>query len=360
MLINEEKKTDNRGKDLLKLLTETNGFPGYEKDVREVLKSELSGYVDQLYTDRMGNLIAVKNEAATGPHLALCAHMDEVGLMVRWIDASGLIRFESWGVDLRVLVSKVVKIGPNKITGVIGSKPIHKQKPEEREKAHSLDNLYIDIGTTTKADTEKLVSIGDYVAFDSPLTEFGEHKLKGKAFDDRVGCAVLTELLKSDTKNKITAVFSVQEEVGTRGAAVAANRISADLVLIVEGTICADTSGVDPHNQVTVQGKGPVVSLVDRGSIYLKPYVDSVIKVAEANGLPWQYRKTGMGGTDATRYHTAKGGTPVIGLAVPVRYIHSPVSVLDFRDYENLVKLVKKYEEAFATLVNENGGLYGR
>ncbi len=333
--------------DFLKKLTDVSGLPGYERAVREILKAELEPHVDKLYSDRLGNLIAVKNENATGRHLAMCAHMDEVGLVVKGIDKDGLIRFESWGVDLRIIVAKAVKIGDASVLGVIGAKPIHKQKKEERDKAFTADELFIDIGVTTKEAAEKLVQPGNYVAFCSEFRRLGDHKIKAKALDDRAGCAVLVAVLKSDTKNKITAVFSAQEEVGTRGAAAAANGVFADLLLNVEGTICADTSGVEPHGRVTTQGEGPCISLVDRGSLYSKQYVDAITRVADENGIPWQYRRTGMGGTDAAMFHTAHTGTPAIGLAIPCRYIHSPVSVMDVRDFENAIKLALAFERAF-------------
>ncbi len=326
---------------LLKRLTEAMGLPGFEKEVREIIKEELSGHVDRLYTDRIGNLIAIKNGNATGPHTVLCAHMDEVGMVVKGIDATGLIRFGSWGCDPRVLVSKQVKVGDKKINGVIGSKPIHQQKPEERTKAHTVDDMYIDIGLFNKADAEKLVSVGDYVGFATEYREFGDNKAMSKALDDRVGCAAIIEVLKSDTKSKITAVFTAQEEVGCRGSAVASNNITADIAIIVEGTICADTIKEEHDKSVTYMGKGPAVSLLDRGTVYRKDCVERVLGTAQAQGIPIQVRRTGMGGTDAMRFSQAKEGMAVIGLAVPCRYIHSPVSVVDLNDYENLIKLLK-------------------
>jgi len=325
---------------LLKKLTEACGLPGFEDEVRNIIREELIGFVDHIWIDKMGNLIAEKNSKATGSHIALSAHMDEVGLCVKHINKDGSIRFASWGVDQRLLPSMRVLVGSNKITGVIGTKPIHLQKKEEWNKVYDIDSLYIDIGCDTKEECEKLVTIGDFVAFDSKYTEFGEGKVKVKALDDRVGCATIIEILKSNTNCKITGVFCVQEEIGLRGSAVASKWLDADLLINIEGTIGADLEGIPEHEHVTTQGAGPAISLMDNTSIYLRKYVDEVVRVAEANNIPYQYRRTGMGGTDAGNFHTEGGGIPCIGLAVPCRYIHSPVSVMTKSDYDNLIRLI--------------------
>ncbi len=324
---------------LLKKLVSVNGLPSYEDMVRETIKQEIGSFVDSMYTDRLGNLIAVKNSGAQGKHIALCAHMDEVGMVVAKITDSGAIKFKSWGVNEKVLVTKVVKIGEKGITGVIGAKPCHITNPEERTKIYELKDLYIDIGADSKGEAEKLIEIGDYVAFDSEYREFGDNKIKAKALDDRVGCSAIIELLKSNVSQKITAVFTVQEEIGMRGSITAANQVFADLVLNLEGTVCADHE-TDENFHVTSLGCGPAISLRDRNSVYLKPYRDFAVNTAKKHGIPCQFRRTDAGGTDAANFHVAHSGTPVIGLAVPSRYIHSPVSVIDKRDYENLVSLI--------------------
>ena len=334
---------------LLKKLTEINGLPSWEDDIRAAIKEEIKDHVDSMHTDRLGNIIAVKNEAAAGAHIGLSAHMDEAGLVIKRIEKNGLIKFESWGVLPKILVSKTVKIGKDQVPGVIGAKPIHLQKPEERETVLELDRIYIDIGATSKEDTEKYVQPGDYIAFDSEYREFGKNKIKAKALDDRLGCAAIIELLRSEIPHKLTAVFCVQEEVGIRGSAVAANQVFADLFINIEGTICADSEDIDEHMRVTAHGQGPALSIKDSSSIYLRKYYQKMIDTAKENDIPIQFRRTGAGGTDAFSYHTAHGGTPVIGLAVPCRYIHTPVSMCDKRDYENMIALVKAF------ILNYNG-----
>ncbi|MBM7614102.1 M42 family metallopeptidase [Alkaliphilus hydrothermalis] len=331
---------------LLEKLVNASGVSGNEKEVRKIILEELKGYVDEIKVDRMGNIIAKKNGKKDQPHVVLAAHMDEVGLMVKGIDSAGLIKFAPvGGVDARILVSKVVFVGPDKVPGVIGAKAIHMQKPEERKKALSIDDLYIDIGCKKQEETEKYVSVGDYIVFDGRYTEFGKNRVKAKALDDRVGCAIMIDILKMDLPVTVTGTFTVQEEIGLRGAAVAANQVNADLAIILEGTTCSDVSDVEPHLQVTELDKGPAISLMDNTSIYNRKWVDSLVRTAKENNIPWQYRRTTFGGNDAGRFHLAKSGTPCVSLAVACRYIHSPVSVMSKDDFKNTKELVIKYLE---------------
>ncbi len=332
---------------LLEKLVLANGVSNYEDEVRNLIKEEIKDFVDELKIDRMGNIIAVKNKNATGKHIALSAHMDEVGLVVHSVDEGGLIKFHSLGIDPKVLASKVVSIGEKKVKGVIGGKPIHLQSADERNNTIPTEQLYIDIGAMSKDEALKHVEIGDFVVLDSDFENLGEHKIKGKAFDDRVGCEAIIEVLKSDIKHKITACFVVQEEVGLRGSRVVAKQIDVDLVLNLEGTISADTLVEEEKDAVTTLGLGPALSLKDGRSIYLKEPRDFVVSVAEKYNIPFQYRKSAMGGTDAFSYHTANSGTPVVNISVPCRYIHSPVSVADKRDIENLKLLVFKVIEEY-------------
>lgn len=332
-------------------LTNASGISGSEGYVKKIIREEIEKYTDQIYTDRMGNLIAVKNQDADSAHIALSAHMDEVGLYMKSIDSDGFLKFAPFGIDPRVLVSKTIYIGRNAVPGIIGVKPIHLQNPADRVNAFSLDSMFIDIGATSKEDAEKYVSIGDYAVFESSYREFGSSKIKAKALDDRVGCMAIIEILKKDLPCKITAVFCTQEEIGTRGSAAVASALNADLVINIEGTVCADTSGVDEKDHVTTQGMGPAISLMDTGSIYLRKVVKAAVKVASENGIPYQYRRSGAGGTDGKNYHQSTTGTPVLGISVPCRYIHSPVSVMDKGDYANLLRLA----EACVKYFSKNG-----
>jgi endoglucanase len=291
----------------------------------------------------MGNLIVHKKGKKKGPHIAISAHMDEVGLCITSIEKDGTLKFASWGVDGRLLPSMHVLVGKDKLPGVIGNKPIHLQKAAERRTVYAMSAMYVDFGCETKEEAEKFVSIGDFIAFNSEFTRFGDNQIKAKALDDRVGCTAAIELLKMDLPFTLTGIFCVQEEVGIRGSAMLAKTLDVDLLINIEGTICADMDGIDEDKQVTQLGAGPCLSLLDRTSVYLKKYVDAIAKVGKDENIPFQYRRSGMGGTDAGSYHTGGAGTPCIGIAVPCRYIHSPVSVMNINDLENLIKLVKAF-----------------
>jgi len=325
---------------LLKQLSEALGVSGNEHEVREIIKDAVKGLVDEIRVDTLGNLIAVKGKGKR-PRVMVAAHMDEVGLMVSWIEKNGLLRFRKvGGIDDRVLVSKTVLVGKERVPGVIGAKAIHLQEPKERENPLRYEDLYIDIGAKSKEEAEKKVKLGDFVAFATRFEEFGQRKAKGKAFDDRVGCTVLIEALKGQYDFELNAVFTVQEEVGLRGATVAAYDVDPEMALVLEGTTCSDTPGTDPEGYATEVGKGPALSLMDASSIANKRMVQEMVRLAQEHGLPYQFRRTTMGGNDAGRIHLTREGVPSASLSVPCRYIHSPVSVISLDDLENAVKLL--------------------
>ncbi|WP_425448654.1 M42 family metallopeptidase [Dethiothermospora halolimnae] len=338
---------------LLKRLTETNGLSGNEKEVRNLIIEEIKDYVDDIEVDRIGNIIAHKKGKVDAPKVMVAAHMDEVGLIVTGIQESGLIKFTAvGGLDQRILVSKTVKIGKDNIPGVIGAKPIHLQKKGERKKALQMNQLYIDIGVDNKKQAEKVVKIGDYIAFDSNYVEFGKDLVKAKGLDDRVGCGALIELLKSDTNISIHAAFTVMEEVGLVGAGPAGYTIDPDIAIILEGTTCSDVPDVDSHLLATELGKGPAISLMDRTTYFNKNFRDIIVEVAKENNIPYQFRRTTFGGNDSGKIHMAKEGAISATISVPCRYIHSPVSVMNKNDYENAKKLLKAIIERI-----EKGGI---
>lgn len=327
---------------LLKTLTESSGLSGNEKEVRDIIIAEIKDYCTTIKTDRIGNIIAFKEGKPSSKKIMVTAHMDEVGLMVKDIDSSGLIKFLSvGGIDKRILVSKTVLIGNDKIPGVIGAKPIHLQKRNEWSNALNMSDLYIDIGAKSKEDAEKYVSIGDYVAFDSKYTEFGDNLIKAKALDNRVGCAILIDLIKNLNDISFYGVFTVMEEVGLVGAGPAAYEVDPDISIILEGTLCYDIPKLESHMVPTYIGGGPAISLVDRTTIYNHKLRDRVVQVANKNDIPYQFRKTSMGGNDSGKIHTTRDGSLTTTISVPCRNIHSPVSVMSLEDYNNTSKLVK-------------------
>jgi len=337
---------------LLKRLTEACGGPGQEHEVRDLIRSEVTGLVDEIRTDALGNLITVKNGSKSGPRVMLAAHMDEVTLMILSIEKSGLLKFSPiGGIDPRVLVAKSVVIGKNRVPGVIGSKPIHLQRPEERQKALTIDELYIDIGASKKEEAEKLVSIGDLAYFTTKFAEIGPDKYKAKALDDRVGCAMLIDILRDNYQFPLYGVFTVQEEVGLRGAGTAAYQVQPDIAIVLEGTTASDVPEIPEHKHATSVGKGPCLTLMDSSVIPDQRLTAKLLKLAAEHNIPVQYRRNTAGGTDAGKIQQSRTGVRVAVVALPCRYIHSPVSVCSKSDYENAVKLVK----AFLRSIEEGG-----
>ncbi|CAK7016936.1 M42 family metallopeptidase [Tissierella sp.] len=327
---------------LLKQLTELLGVSGNEKEVRDFIISEIKDYVDSFKIDRIGNIIAYKKGKDTNKTLMVTAHMDEVGLLVKEIDNMGLLKFTTvGGIDKRILVSKPVLVGKDKIMGVIGAKPIHLQKREEWMRALSIDELYIDIGAKSKEEAEKLVSIGDYVSFASDYVEFGESLVKAKALDNRVGCSMLVNLIKEVKDVSFYAVFTVMEEVGLVGAGPAAYEVNPDISIVLEGTLCYDMPKLDTHLVPTYLNKGPAISLIDRTTVFNHEFRKKIVSIAEKNNIPYQYRKTSMGGNDSGKIHTTKEGSITTTISVPCRYIHSPASVMSKNDYDNTYLLLK-------------------
>ena len=327
---------------LLKTLSELNGTSGAEGSVRDFLRKQLEPFVDTIVIDKMGNLIATKNAHLPGPKIMLAAHMDEVALMITEITSDGYLKFQPvGGIDARILVSKPVQINET-LVGVIGAKAIHLQKRSERKRALPFDKLYIDIGAKSKEDAAGKVKLGDYAYFMTKCEPFGEGLYKGKAFDDRVGCALLVELLKKDYAFPLVAAFTVQEEVGLRGAKVAAYHVAPDFAIVLEGTVTADVSDREEAGWVTELGKGPACSLMDRTTLYSPKLVQWVVNLARKKGIPLQFRRGTSGGNDAGSIHISKAGIPTIVLSVPCRYIHSFVSVISEHDYAACFKLVEE------------------
>lgn len=345
----------------LKKLASLDGVSGDEAAVRDYIISLVKDHVDDYYIDNLGNLITYKKGNGDGPKVMLDAHMDEVGLMVSYINSDGLLKFQTiGGIEARVLVGKRVRIGEKKVPGVIGFKPIHLQSPKERIGAVDRKSLTIDIGAKDREQAESKVEIGDRVAFAYDPVEFGDNKLMAKALDNRAGCAALTEILKHDYECDIYGCFTVQEEVGLKGAKTASFRVMPDIAIVLEGTTCYDVPDTKEHSMSTICGKGPALTFMDRTVITDRELVMHIANVAENNGIPYQYKKTVSGGTNAGRIQVNGTGVKVAVIAVPCRYIHTPVSVIDISDFENMINLAKKVLETIPvsmTLYREQGGI---
>lgn len=332
----------------LKELSEASGISSREQEIRDLIREYVKPNVDEVFTDSLGNLYAVKGKDKEGPKVMLAAHMDEVGLMITNIEKNGLLRFSPvGGVDPRVLVSKPVAIGKNKVIGVIGAKAIHLQRPEERSQVLGYDDLYIDIGASDDDEAKKLVKTGDVAVFTTKFQELGD-LLLGKAFDDRAGCTALIELTKCDFTCPVYFVFTVQEEVGLRGAGPASYRVAPDVALVLEGTTASDVGETDEANYSTTLGEGPAVTIMDRSVISHPGVVSMLFRLATENGIPLQMKRTITGGTDAGKISLSRGGVPTAVMAVPCRYIHSPVTVMNYNDLQHMVKLAEIFVQEIA------------
>ena len=327
---------------ILKELSEAFGVSGNEGEVREVIIEAVKDHVDEVRVDTLGNLITFKRGTGDSPlKVMLAAHTDEVGLMIVHIEKNGLLRFyKVGGIDDRILPSKVVRIGKDRIPGVIGAKPIHLLKQEERKRVVKVEDMVIDIGVSSQEEAEKLVKRGDYAAFATPFAELGD-VVKGKAFDDRAGCAVLVELVKERYPSDLYAVFTVQEEMGARGARVAAYAVAPDVAFALEGTIADDLPKKKDTSPTTQLGAGPAITIMDRSVIADKRLVKLLVETAKEEGIPYQFKQPGVGGTDAGRIHLTREGVPSTVVSVPCRYIHAPACLLSLTDFENTVRLMK-------------------
>lgn len=336
---------------LLRKLSEAYGPPGYEDEVRQIMEKELGKVADEVFVDNLGNVIAVHK--GNSPKIMLTAHMDEVALLITHIDKNGFLRFHTLGgIDPRVLYSQEVAIrtGSEIIHGYIGAKPPHLLKPEERKRVLDIDQLFIDIGISSKKEAEKLgISIGSTATFVSRFRELKNNRVMGKAFDDRAGCTALIEVMKrtKDSPCTIYAVATVQEEVGLRGARTATWQVEPDMGLAIEGTTASDTPGTPEHLTSTKMGYGPAITIADRSVITNPKILRRLIETAKKNNIPFQFKRTVSGGTDAGVIHLTKKGIPTGVVSIPCRYIHSPLSILDLNDLENAIKLVNAFIRSY-------------
>lgn len=336
---------------LLKEYTEAFGVSGCEREIRQAIMKSLPESLET-HTDKLGNLIT--RIKGNGKKVMLAAHMDEVGFIVKYIGGDGRIKFAPvGGIDSRILISKRVVFLKNRVIGVIGSKPIHLQGREEASSPVDFRDLYIDIGADSKEEAMKYVRQGDYAAFDSCYVDMGRF-IKSRALDDRVGCAIITELLEDnvtclrdngaclqgDANIDLYGVFTVMEEAGLRGAGAAAFAIEPDIAIVIEGTTCADIA-CDEKDYVTTPGMGPAISIMDRTSAANGKFLKKIVEIADKNNIPYQFRRGTMGGNDAGRIHRSKNGCITATISVPTRYIHSPISMINKKDFENTLMLVR-------------------
>jgi len=329
---------------ILRELSDAFGVSGNEDDVRAIVLNAVRAHVDEIKIDAMGNVLAVKHGTGQDPlRVMLAAHMDEIGLMVVGHDDNGFLKVRSvGGIDPRLLPGTLFSVGPERLPGVIGVKPVHLLQSGEAKKVSKIEDLAVDIGAQNKDEAEKLAPLGTYATFATRFREL-ESTVSGKAFDDRAGCAVLVELLRGEPFTfDLHAAFTVQEEVGLRGARVAAFAIDPDCAFALEGTIADEIPKEKDASPTTRLGKGPAITVMDRSFIADRRLVRLLIDTAEDQDIPYQIKQPGLGGTDAGAIHLAREGVPSATVAVPSRYIHSPVALLSMDDFDNTVRLMRE------------------
>ncbi len=337
------------GIELIEKLSRSFGPTSCEGEVADAIREELAGLPVALQSDRMGNLVAHLAGPEGAPRVMLSAHMDEVGFMITEIDDDGFLRFDTLGgIDPRVLCGRNVLIGDEnkRVAGVIAAKGIHLQSADERKKCPEQEQMYIDVGARDREDAEQMVSLGDFGVFDTPFATFGKDGsyLRGKALDDRMGCALLIEVLRSVADGQLPLdlwfCFTVREEIGKSGALVTANRIAPDAAIVLETTAIADLPDVADACRVAKVGEGGVLSLADRSTIYDRDFIRFALDTAKEQGIPVQIKRYVSGGNDAAHIQRSGAGTRCLALSAATRYLHAPVSVAAVRDYEAMRALV--------------------
>ncbi len=322
-------------------LCELPGVSGREKPVRDYIISQLPEDVSY-DVDAIGNLY-VEKKGVNRPDnkVVLFAHMDEVGLMITYITEDGYLKFdEIGGIDPAVLIGRSVRLECG-LVGVIALKALHLCEGDEDRKIPGMRELCIDIGAKDRADAEQYVELGSYAVYRSDYVEFGDSRVKMKALDDRFGCGLMMDLINSDLEYDTTFVFTVQEEVGARGAAAGAFKSEPDISVVLETTTAGDICGVEGAKRACVLGDGPVISYMDRGTVYDHELYTLAMQTAKENNIPAQTKTLVAGGNDSSTIQRTGAGSRVIAISAPTRYLHSPVDVLDKKDVENMQALLK-------------------
>ena len=322
-------------KELIKTLTEIYGPSGHEERIREVIKGEIAGMADEVRVDTLGNLIALKHGGGDGVKVMLAAHMDEIGVIVTHVDEKGFLRFAPIGgvIPHTLLGARVVFAN-----GVVGTFGIEGRPFPNREKPPKIKEMYLDVGAADKESVP--VQVGDAAGFQREFADLGG-RLMAKAFDDRIGCAILIQALREleGTPHEVYAVFTVQEEVGVRGAITSAYGVAPDLAIAVDITATGDTP--EAHPMAVALGKGPAIKVKDRGMLAHPLVKNLLVETAKELGIPYQLEVLEFGSTDAMAIQVSRAGVPAGVVSVPTRYAHTPSEMVDYEDVLNAVKLLK-------------------
>jgi len=330
----------------LKDLVNAHGASGYEHEVHGVMGRYLKG-IGTHSSDRLGSFICEKKGSSATPRVMLAGHLDEVGFMVKSVTKDGYVKFlglGGWWGHVVLAQRVIIKTRKGDVLGVVGSKPPHDLQNDERKKVLELKDMYIDVGATSDWDVHKRLDIrpGDQIVPDSPFTVMANpNLLLAKAWDNRMGCALAAEtakrLAKGTHPNTLLAVATVQEEVGLRGATTSAYKTEPDVAFALDTGIAHDTPGTEGDVKL---GEGPVVVIYDATAIPNRNLLDLTIETAKKARIPVQFESVERGGTDAGKIHVSRDGVPSLAMGIAARYIHSHVSIIDKRDFEQAVKLL--------------------
>lgn len=340
---------NDKFKKLLTKLSEAHGAPGFEENIKEIVKEEIKGHCDSVTEDKIGNLIIKKGSG--NPVYMIAAHMDEIGLITRHVDEKGFIWFVPMGgfYDPVILgMSILIHTDNGPVPGVIGGKPVHIMERKDLDKVVKWKELYIDVGVDTKEEAEKLgLRVGQPVTFVQKANELAGNRFAGKAMDNRVGILAMIETVKrlKDFKGTLYAVGTVQEEVGVKGARVAAFKLKPDIAFALDVSFSGGEPGVKPQESNIMIGKGPAVVYAEAGGAGLiaNPKVNkTLLEIAEKEKIPTQIEATSGGITDAAIIYITGEGIPSASIGIPARNIHTPVSVVDADDIEAAAELLVK------------------
>lgn len=325
--------------DSLKLLCELNAPSGHENAVRDYIIDRIKDKAE-ISVDALGNIIAfVKGNKRAQKRIMVDAHMDEVGFIVTYITADGMLKFTAvGGINTAVMIARKVEF-LNGVKGVISSKPVHMLTSSEKEKMPDEDALYIDIGADSKQEAEAMVSVGDCAVFSEPF-EYIDKLILSKAIDDRAGCWAIVDIINSEPEFDFYASFSVNEEVGA-GARAVAFAVEPDFAIVAEATTAADIAGVGDDKKVCYVGGGAVLSFMDRGTLYEKALFDKSLALAKEKGIKAQVKSYVAGGNNAAGIHQSRNGVRTVAVSVPCRYIHSGSSVASLDDIKSVRDLIE-------------------
>jgi len=347
--------------DLLSRLSNAVAVSGDEGAVRRLILEAIHGHVDEVKVDALGNVLALKRGTGRGGRVLVTAHMDEVGFMITGFDSDGALHFEPVGSpEERVLPGKPVLVGAQRLPGVIGAMPIHLLPADRRKTLLKASQMRIDIGADSEAAARRLVKLGDRAGFATEFAVLGP-SIAGKALDDRLGCATLVELLRGRPYSfDLHAAFTVQEEVGMRGARVAAFAVDPQAAFILDCTPAYDLPHSDEERENTQYnsrlGLGPAIYVADRATISDQRLIAHLQRTADQAGLPYQWRQPGGGGTDAGAIHLAREGIPSVSVSVPGRYLHTPVSLARADDWRHTLQLMRAAFQAWTPGVLRRAG----